>query len=58
MNENDYIEKAVTLTNNIDKLKFEREKLFNNVLDTPLFDSKNFAQDLENKLLQIYKRKL
>lgn len=58
VNENDYIEKAVTLTNNIDKLKFEREKLFNNVLDTPLFDSKNFAQDLENKLLQIYKRKL
>ena len=56
VNENDYIEKAVTLANNINKLKFERDKLFKNILNTPLFDSKSFADDLGNKLLKIYKR--
>ena len=55
-NENAYIEKAVTLANNIDKLKFERQKLFKNILDTPLFDTKSFAEDFGNKLLKVYKR--
>ena len=55
-NEDEYIEKAVFLAQNPDKLEQEKEILFNNILKTPLFDSKKFAENLKNELLKIYNR--
>ena len=39
----EYIEKAVFYANNIDKLENARKKLFDRVLETPLFDTKSFS---------------
>ena len=55
-NEDEYIEKAVFLAQNTEKLEQEKESLFNNILNTSLFDSKKFAENLKNELLKIYKR--
>ena len=57
-NEEKYVEKAVYLANNVEELKSIRKKLFNNVLKTPLYDSKRFADGLTNELLKVYKREL
>lgn len=57
-NEGEYIEKALNLANNIDKLITERDKVFKNILNSPLFDSKKFAEGLKNELLKVYKRTL
>ena len=50
----EYIEKAVFYANNIDKLENARKKLFDRVLETPLFDTKSFSiafyKALENML--------
>ena len=40
----------------IEKLELERDKVFNNILNTPLFDAKNFADDFKETLLSIYNR--
>ena len=47
---------SIKLKKNIKKLKFERNQIFKNILDTPLFDSISFSEDLGNKLLKVYKR--
>ncbi len=39
----EYIEKAVFYANNIDKLENARKKLFDRVLESPLFDTKSFS---------------
>ena len=57
-NEDDYIKKAKYFGNNLEKLDEERNKIFNNVLNSALFDSEKFSFDLQNKLLKIYDRKL
>jgi len=50
----EYIEKAVFYAHNIDKLENARKKLFDRVLETPLFDTKSFSiafyKALENML--------
>jgi len=55
-NENEYVEKAIYLSNNIEKLNMERKKIYNEILDTPLFNSKKFSSNLKDELLKIYKK--
>ena len=57
-NEDQYIQKATHLANNIDELTSIREKIFSNILSTPLYDSHQFAEGLKNELLKVYKRNL
>ena len=57
-NEDEYIKKAVYLSNNVKKLEEERKKIFNQILSTPLFDSEKFSSNLKDELLKIYNRKL
>ena len=45
INNEDYIEKAVFYANNINELDHTRKKLFNNINETPLFDTKGFSND-------------
>ena len=45
INNEDYIEKAVFYANNINELDYTRKKLFNNINETPLFDTKGFTND-------------
>ena len=45
INDQDYINKAVFYANNISKLENIRKELFDKVLDTPLFDTKEFSND-------------
>ena len=45
INDEDYINKAVFYANNISKLENIRKELFDRVLDTPLFDTKEFSND-------------
>ncbi len=42
---NDYISKAISLSNDITKLSNFREKIFNNCMKTSLFDTKKFSND-------------
>jgi len=55
-NEEEYIEKAIYLSNNIEKLENERNNIYNEILCTPLFDSKKFSSNLKDELLKIYKK--
>ena len=57
-NEEDYIKKVVYFANNIEGLAKEREKIFNNILKTTLFNSKEYALNLKSEILKIYNRKL
>ncbi len=58
----DYFEKAVYFANNIDKLEDIRKKIFNKILKTPLFDTKEFTKDfcqaldkMQNSVITNYK---
>ena len=53
-NKNDYIEKAVTLAQNHDKLHELRKNLFENALKTPLYDQKKFSDEFFSSLEKIY----
>ena len=53
----DYIKKAIYFGNNLDKLDEERDQIFNNILNSSLFNSKKFSFDLQKKLMKIYDRK-
>ena len=53
----DYIKKAIYFGNNLDKLDKERDQIFNNILNSSLFNSKKFSFDLQKKLMKIYDRK-
>ena len=55
-NPEDYIVKALELSNNIDKLSTLRRDIFDRILNTPLFDTKEFASNFGSSLLEIYKR--
>ena len=55
-NPEDYIVKALELSNNIDKLSTLRRDIFDRILNTPLFDTKKFASNFGSSLLEIYKR--
>ena len=50
---NDYIEKALNLAENKDQLKTYRKKIYDNILSTPLFDSKKFTENFQNLLLSL-----
>ena len=55
-NEEEYIKKAIYLSNNIEKLEIERKKIYNEITDTPLFNSNKFSSYLKDELLKIYKK--
>ena len=54
-NNDDYVEKAVYYANNIVELEKTRKNLFNKIIETPLFDTKefsnNFCEALDNMLI-------
>ena len=50
---NDYIEKALNLAENKDQLKNYRKNIYDNILSTPLFDSKKFTENFQNLLLSL-----
>ena len=56
INKEDYIDKALYLSENLKALEELRLKIFKNILNTPLFESKIFSIDFQNKLLDIYKK--
>ena len=49
----EYIELAVTLSENKEKFLEIRKKIFENILSTSLFDSKKFSKDFGKKLLEV-----
>jgi len=49
----DYIKKAVFLAQDKDKLKQLKEKLFDEILSTPLFDNKKFTKNFEQSMLDV-----
>lgn len=55
-NKKDYITKALYYSKNIDKLEELRLKIYNNILNSPLFNSKKFSIEYQNKLLSVYNR--
>ena len=55
-NSEEYIEKALELSNNINELSILRKDIFDRILNTPLFDSKKFASNFSRSLLEVYKR--
>lgn len=57
ISEEDYVNKALYLSKNLAKLEELRLNIFNGILNTPLFDSKNFSIDFQKKLLDVYKKK-
>ncbi len=52
----EYTEKAIYFYNNREKFLQLKKELFNNILSTPLFDTKNFSKNLSDKLLDILKK--
>jgi len=52
----DYINKAITISENKEKLSLVRKSLRKNVLNSPLFDMKNFGQDFSNLLNDVWKK--
>ena len=50
----DYISKAIYLSNNIDFLKDLRKRIFETIHTTPLFNSKNFSENFGNALINLY----
>ena len=54
----DYVKKVLYFSENLVKLNELRLDIYNNILNSPVFDSKKFTIDFENKLLDVYKKKL
>ena len=46
----EYVEKAVYFYNNKNKFLELKNNLFNNILSTPLFNTKQFSDDFSNSL--------
>ena len=57
-NEDDYISKAIYLSNNLDYLSEIRDNVFNDALNSPLFDTEKFGSDFENKINFLIKKEL
>ena len=53
-NKNDYVNKAVSLAENTNKLIQIRDNLFDNALSSPLFDTKNFSDQFFSSLKKLY----
>ena len=54
--ENDYLNKAITISENRQKLSTIRKSLRNKVLNSPLFDMESFGQDFANLLNDVWKK--
>ena len=54
-NTNEYISKSVFLAKNYDKLNSIRTDLYNNILETDLFNTKKFSKNFNDILIKIYK---
>jgi len=54
-NKNEYIQKAYDLSTNINLLTEMRSDIFNNILETDLFNNKKYALEFEKILLEKYK---
>ena len=54
----EYISKAVFLSQNLDKLENIRKDLYNNILSSSLFDTKKFSKNFNETLLSIYKKNI
>ena len=52
----DYVNKAVELSNDIDKLEIIRDKIFRTALHSPLFDFKDFSKEFYEKIQELYKK--
>lgn len=52
----DYITKATTLANDIDKLTYFRQNLRNIMTNSPLTDSETFTQQLENEYRKLWQK--
>lgn len=50
---NDYIAKAIFYNKNLNKLDELRKEIFNNILSTPLFNTKKFSKNFGDSLLKI-----
>ena len=55
INEKDYIEKAYQLSQNVDKLIEIRKNIFDNIINTPLFNSKKFSYNFFISLRNLIK---
>jgi len=55
-NREEYIEKATYMSRNHEKLDNYRDKLFNEILNSPLFDTKKFTDEFLNKLDYIFNK--
>ena len=53
-NKDNYIKLATYYAKNPDKLINLRSKIYEEILKTPLFDSKQFSKDFQNTLLNIH----
>ena len=57
VNNDDYVEKAVYFSNNINELEKTRKNLFDKIIKTPLFDTKGFSTNFCNALESMQKIK-
>ena len=53
---NDYIQKAIELTKNPDSLSFLKENLREKASKTPLFNTKEFTDELSKKLINLWEK--
>ena len=56
LSEDDYIKKTIFFSKNISILEKERKKIFDNILDTKLFNNKDFSKDFKEGILSVYNR--
>ena len=54
--EEDYVKKVLYYSNNMKKIEDIKTTIYSNILNTPLFDSKKFSIDFQNKLMALYKK--
>ena len=54
--QNDYIKKAIQLSKDINVLKDLRKKIFDNILKTRLFNTKEYALEFQDMLIKKYNR--
>ena len=57
-NSDDYVSKAIKLSNNYNDLQNIKKKIYENLLNSKLFDVKSFTESFENTLLECVSEKL
>ena len=55
-NKEDYVNKALYYSKNLKNLDDLRKTIYENILNTTLFDSKKFSTDFQNQLMKVYKK--